>query len=85
MNEPLPTPPKSNLIDRIPWVMLVPIAFFMGIAPISHQPHLWEKLNMLAAGTLSRPLDIFDLIMHATPLVLVVIKALRQLRTNKEN
>ncbi|MBF0132130.1 MAG: RND transporter [Magnetococcales bacterium] len=65
--------------------MLVPIAFFMGIAPITPQPHLWEKLNMLVAGTLSRPLDIFDLIMHATPLVLVIIKAQRQLRTNKEN
>lgn len=39
---------------------------------------------MLAAGTLSLPIDIFDLIMHSTPLILLIIKVLRQLRTNKE-
>ncbi|MBF0421417.1 MAG: RND transporter [Magnetococcales bacterium] len=55
----------------------------MGIAPILPEPHLWEKLKMLAAGTLSRPLDIFDLVMHSTPLVLVVIKGWRQIRADR--
>ena len=38
------------------------------------EPHLWEKLKMLAEGTLSRPIDIFDLLMHALPWVLLVAK-----------
>ncbi len=29
---------------------------------------------MLSAGTLVRPIDIFDLLMHATPVVLLVVK-----------
>jgi hypothetical protein len=32
---------------------------------------------MLAAGTLSRPIDIFDLFMHGAPLVVLVLKLLR--------
>ncbi|MBF0347178.1 MAG: RND transporter [Magnetococcales bacterium] len=55
----------------------------MGIAPVAPEPHLWEKLRMLANGTLSRPLDIFDLLMHVTPSLLVLIKGIRQLRAEK--
>jgi hypothetical protein len=36
-----------------------------------------EKLRMLSQGTLTQPLDIFDLLMHATPLVLLAIKIWR--------
>jgi hypothetical protein len=39
-----------------------------------------EKLRMLSQGTLVRPLDIFDLLMHATPLLVVLIKLWRQRR-----
>jgi hypothetical protein len=39
-----------------------------------------EKLRMLSQGTLVRPLDIFDLLMHATPLLVVLIKLWRQWR-----
>ena len=41
-----------------------------------HQPsRIWSKKSeCLAKGTLSRLLDIFDLLMHATPLVLLVLK-----------
>lgn len=42
------------------------------------EPHLVEKLRMLLAGTLVRPLDIFDLAMHATPLALLVLKLWRR-------
>jgi hypothetical protein len=33
---------------------------------------------MLAAGTLVRPIDIFDLFLHGTPLVLLVLKLFRE-------
>lgn len=43
----------------------------MGLAPFAPEPHLWQKLKMLAAGTLTRPMDIFDLVLHgALPLLL---------------
>jgi hypothetical protein len=67
-----------NWIDRLPWKWLLLLAVWMAIAPITPEPHLIEKLRMLAAGTLVRPLDIFDLLMHAAPLVVVGIKVGRR-------
>jgi hypothetical protein len=37
----------------------------------------------LAQGRLARPIDIFDLVMHAAPLLLVVLKLWRQLRPRR--
>ena len=37
---------------------------------------MFEKLRMLRQGTLTKPLDIFDLVMHATPWVLLILKLL---------
>lgn len=64
-------------LDRIPTAALAIPAIFLALAPFAPEPHLWEKLKMLAAGTLSRPIDIFDLLMHGVPLLLLVIKLLR--------
>jgi hypothetical protein len=58
--------------------MLVMAALMLGLAPFYPEPHLWEKLKMLAAGSLSRPIDIFDLFMHGTPVVLLALKLWRQ-------
>jgi len=69
--------PPMNLLDKIPLPMLLIIALALGLAPVSPQPHLWEKLNMLMDGTLSRPIDIFDLLMHSTPVILLVLKLVR--------
>ena len=68
-------------LERIPYSLLVPLALFLGLAPFMPEPHLWEKLKMLAAGTLSRPIDIFDLLFHGIPLVLLVLKAVYDMRT----
>ena len=60
--------------DNIPLLVLVALALTLGLAPFFPEPHLVEKLRMLREGTLKRPLDIFDLVMHATPWVLLLIK-----------
>jgi hypothetical protein len=65
-------------LDRIPWASLAIAALLLGLAPFVPEPHLWEKLKMLAAGTLVRPIDIFDLLMHGTPLLLLLLKLYRQ-------
>jgi len=61
-------------LDRIPVLALLAGAILLGLAPFSPEPHLWEKLRMLVHGTLDRPIDIFDLVMHASLPVLLVIK-----------
>jgi hypothetical protein len=64
-------------LDRIPLWILVAVALTLGLAPFVPEPHLWEKLKMLAAGTLSRPIDIFDLLYHGAPWVLLALKLVR--------
>lgn len=61
-------------LDNIPLLVLVALALTLGLAPFFPEPHLIEKLRMLREGTLKRPLDIFDLVMHATPWVLLLLK-----------
>ena len=63
--------------DRIPLSTLVIAALLLGLAPFAPEPPLWEKLKMLFAGTLERPIDIFDLLMHGTPSVLLLLKLIR--------
>lgn len=70
-----------NWLDRLAWKWLLLIAGWMAIAPITPEPHLVEKLRLLVQGALVRPLDIFDLALHAAPLFLVALKLWRQLRT----
>ncbi|MBT8399445.1 MAG: RND transporter [Rhodothermia bacterium] len=66
-----------NLLDRMPLTVLVIAALLLGIAPLFPQPHLWEKLVMLVNGELSRPADVFDLIVHGGPILLVIWKIKR--------
>ena len=64
-------------LDRIPLSTLAIAALLLGLAPFFSEPHLWEKLKMLFAGSLERPIDIFDLLMHGTPSVLLLLKLAR--------
>jgi hypothetical protein len=64
-------------LDEIPLPMLLLATILLGLAPFYPEPHLVEKLRMLSSGTLTRPLDIFDLLMHATPGLLLVLKLIR--------
>ena len=66
--------------DRVPLPWLVVLAAWMAVAPISPEPHLIEKIRMLIAGTLVRPLDIFDLALHAAPLGLLALGLWRRWR-----
>lgn len=61
-------------IDRQPIVIFLLFALTLGLAPFVPEPHIWEKLKMLAAGDLRRPIDIFDLVLHGTPWALLGIK-----------
>lgn len=64
-------------LDNIPWWVALVAALTLGLAPFVPEPHIVEKLRMLAAGTLRRPIDVFDLALHATPWLLLIAKAVR--------
>lgn len=70
-------------IDRLPLPQLTLIALMLAVMPAIvppfPEPHLIEKLRMLMEGTLSKPLDIFDLLMHGTPITLLMIRLYRML------
>lgn len=63
-------------LDSIPWLVIVALCLTLGLAPFA-PPHLVEKLRMLFDGRLVRPVDWFDLLLHAAPWALLALKALR--------
>ncbi|MFC6687381.1 RND transporter [Jhaorihella thermophila] len=69
------------LLDQVSWPLAIIAALTLGLAPFLPEPHIWEKLKMLAAGTLTRPIDIFDLILHAAPWALLLAKTVRSVTT----
>jgi len=58
---------------RTTLAMYIFLCLTLGLAPYN-PPHLWEKIVMLKNGTLKRPVDWFDLFMHATPWGLLFLK-----------
>lgn len=62
------------MIDAMSYPMLIILAIGLGLAPFVPEPHLVEKIRMLSQGTLSKPIDIFDLLMHSAPLFLLGYK-----------
>ena len=73
-----------KLIDKIPFQTLIVMSIFLGLAPFVPEPHLWEKLKMLMAGNLVKPVDIFDVVFHVAPATLLAIKVYRK-NNNAEN
>ena len=67
----------KNLLD---YKLLIPLALLLGLAPFFRQPHIIEKIRMLAAGNLGKPIDIFDLIWHAWPFALLAYRIVLDIR-----
>ncbi len=64
----------KRLLDAVPLNIAILLALTLGLAPFVPEPHVWEKLKMLASGNLVRPVDIFDLVMHGAPWGLLALK-----------
>lgn len=73
----------GRFLDKLPYTLLIPAALLLGLSPFVPQPHLLEKLKMLMAGTLTRPIDQFDLVWHALPILLLMLKGLLDLRRQR--
>jgi len=63
-------------MKHLPIPLLVILCLTLGLAPFVPEPHIWQKLKMLAGGTLTRPIDIFDLVLHGAPFVLLALRLL---------
>jgi len=63
-----------NLLNRISLPVLVLVCLSLGLAPFIPEPHLLVKLKMLASGELEKFVDIFDLLLHGTPWILLFLK-----------
>lgn len=63
-----------DFLARIPFHYALIFALSLGLAPFVPEPHVWQKLKMLADGTLSRPVDIFDLCLHGAPWIVLIGK-----------
>lgn len=72
-------------LDNTPVYLIAPPVVLLAISPIGQQPHLIEKLGMLASGQLTRPVDIFDLCMHGLPLLLLITKIVRMINPPKSS
>jgi len=72
----------GQFIDTIPLQFLVVMSIFLGLAPylpfMTEPPHLYSKLVMLVNGGLIKPIDIFDLLLHGTPVLLLVFRLVRK-------
>jgi hypothetical protein len=64
----------------MPWSWVLPLvaALTLGLAPYRPEPHIVEKLRWLAAGKHFRPIDVFDLIVHASPWIWLAGSLLRR-------
>jgi hypothetical protein len=63
-----------QVVRAIPIAVLVVLCLTLGLAPFVPEPHLLEKLRMLAAGELTDPVDVFDLFLHGLPFVLLLLR-----------
>lgn len=62
---------KSPLFNPITWLL---ISLTLGLAPFFPEPHIWEKIKWVVSGMEGmKPIDWFDLVLHGTPWVMLVI------------
>jgi len=69
----------GEFLKKVSWAVLIIACLTLGLAPFS-PPHLWEKLQMLLKGLLIRPIDWFDLFLHAAPWTMLILKGVYSLK-----
>ena len=64
----------QKVLDKTPLIFVIAICLTLGLAPFAPEPHVWQKLKMLASGGLDQAIDIFDLLLHGAPWLLLALK-----------
>lgn len=63
-----------SLLNQLPWSIVIVLSVAIGLAPFVPEPHLLEKLQMLSRGELRQLVDLFDLLFHASPFAILILK-----------
>ncbi len=71
-----------KLLDSITLPIFIVLCLSLGLAPFLPEPHLVQKVRWLLSGELTRLIDIFDLILHGMPWVLLLMKLALILKTS---
>jgi hypothetical protein len=66
-----------KILDKISYPILIIGAVFIILSPFKPMPHVLEKLIMLKNGTLTKPIDIFDLFFHLVKSIILLLKVYR--------
>ncbi|WP_289021963.1 hypothetical protein [Desulfobacter postgatei] len=69
-----------KILDKIPYSALIVFTIMMLVAPMKPMPHVVQKIFMLTHGTLTKSIDIFDLLLHLFPLILLILKFIKDRR-----
>jgi len=76
-----------RFIREFPFPILIVVAVLMLGSPFVPEPHLVEKARMAMNGTLTHPIDLFDVVWHLMPTALLVWKTVlwrRERATRKD-
>jgi hypothetical protein len=68
-----------SFISNLEWGIIIIICLTLGLAPFT-PPHIYEKLSMLLSGTLKKPIDWLDLLLHGVPWLILIIKIIITLK-----
>lgn len=63
------------------WIVL---SLTLGLAPFTPEPHVWGKLKwILGGGEGMQLMDYFDLLMHGTPWVGLIVLSIKKVLKNR--
>lgn len=62
------------------WLLLAIIGCVtLGLAPFAPEPHLFGKIRWVMGGAVGmKPIDWFDLLMHGSPFILLIVILIRK-------
>jgi hypothetical protein len=73
-----------RFLDQLTWPSLILLAIVLAILPLQPEPHLVQKARWIVEGRPFAVIDIFDVVLHLSGVVLIVLKLLFGTRGNAE-
>ena len=73
---------KNYFLNPFIWLVF---SLTLGLAPFSPEPHIWEKLKWILAGAEGmQAIDWFDVVLHGTPWILLVVSIIGKINASKD-
>lgn len=62
-------------------VLFLVASLTLGLAPFFPEPHIWGKIKWIMGGAVGmQPMDWFDVLMHGSPFILLLVSLLLRLK-----